>query len=112
MTEAVRNGDEQIEGGLGPVSIKIRGREAVVVMLILVIILGATGFFWKELQAQNEQLAAHDKTLVTQHAMFQQQHSDIRDSLEALIYVNSLSPEEKKTLKLEMPAKLRDMQRR
>ena len=97
------NGNE-LEGKVGPFGFRLKGRELVVIGLLVVLFLGAAGVMLRDLQRNYDQLKEHD-------AVTLQFHETIQDTMAALIYVTSITPEERKKLNLNEPKKIREMKR-
>jgi len=84
--------EDVIEGGIGDFKAKLQGPQTIYIML-LAISLGITGYMlWCDIR--ENRVASHDE------------HTTIQQGIDEMVYVQSLSDEERKRLNLTMPDSL------
>lgn len=91
--------DDKLEGDLGPIKVSIRGAQAIIIFLLALslCVLVWAGFEILEI-AQVHEIHNSDE------------HQEITEGMEALIYINSLSQVEKEKLNLMKPQMIREME--
>jgi hypothetical protein len=91
-TEAIRStrmADDVIEGGIGDFKAKLQGSQTIYIAL-LAVSLGITGWMlWNDVRENRS--ASHSE------------HTSIQQGIDEMVYVQSLSDEERKRLNLTMP---------
>lgn len=84
--------DDVIEGGIGDFKAKLQGTQAIYIAL-LAVSLGLTGYMlWTDVK--DNRAASHDE------------HTTIQQGIDEMVYVQSLTDEERKKLNLTMPDSL------
>lgn len=84
--------DDVIEGGIGDFKAKLQGIQAIYIVL-LAVSLGLTGYMlWADVK--ENRVVSHDE------------HTTIQQGIDEMVYVQSLSDEERKRLNLTMPDSL------
>jgi len=91
-TKAQQDGDS-IAGDLGPLHIRITGRELTMLTLIVLIVTLGAYFLWE------------------QHRVLIRQHEDMANLMRATLYVQAASPEQREALfkRMSEPPELRAM---
>lgn len=80
--------DDVIEGGIGDFKAKLQGTQAIYIVLLAASLAITGAMLWTDIQA------AHDE------------HRTIQQGVEEMVYVQSLTDEERKKLNLTMPDSL------
>lgn len=84
--------DDVIEGGIGDFRAKLQGSQAIYIVL-LAISLGLTGYMlWVDMR--ENRTVSHDE------------HTTIQQGIDEMVYVQSLTDEQRKSLNLTMPDSL------
>lgn len=84
--------DDVIEGGIGDFKAKLQGPQAIYIAL-LAVSLGLTGYMlWVDVK--ENRIVSHDE------------HTTIQQGVDEMVYVQSLTDEERKKLNLTMPDSL------
>ena len=84
--------DDVIEGGIGDFKARLQGSQSIYIAL-LAVSLGLTGYMlWSDVK--ENRMASHDE------------HTTIQQGIDEMVYVQSLSDEERKRLNLTMPDSL------
>lgn len=84
--------DDVIEGGIGDFKAKLQGPQTIYIML-LAFSLGITGYMlWADVR--ENRIVSHDE------------HTTIQQGIDEMVYVQSLSDEERRRLNLTMPESL------
>ena len=84
--------DDVIEGGIGDFKAKLQGAQTIYIAL-LAVSLGLTGYMlWADVK--ENRAVSHDE------------HTTIQQGIDEMVYVQSLSDEERKRLNLTMPDSL------
>ena len=91
--------NDKLEGDLGPIKVSIRGAQAIIIFLLA---LSLCVLVWAGMQVL-EIARVHE-------VHNSDEHKEITDGMEALIYINSLSQPEKEKLNLMKPQMIREME--